>query len=222
MKSKSIRWPALAFCMASTSLLALVLTPKVLAQNPQPMQGSPSTPTQPNPMQTNPSGASDNNTQMTQVQDKMFLHKAAEGGMAEIQLGQLAAQKGGSDVVKQFGQKMVEDHTRLNDQMKPIAASLGVAEPKQLSKTDQAEYDKLNSVSGDAFDNEYITTMVKDHRKDLHEFRNEQSATTNPDLKMAVAQAEQVISQHLSMIESIAQQKGIVVPGGHHGRPSAQ
>ena len=222
MKSKSIRWPALAFCMASTSLLALVLTPKVLAQNPQPMQGSPSTPTQPNPMQTNPSGASDNNTQMTQVQDKMFLHKAAEGGMAEIQLGQLAAQKGGSDVVKQFGQKMVEDHTRLNDQLKPIAASLGVAEPKQLSKTDQAEYDKLNSVSGDAFDNEYITTMVKDHRKDLHEFRNEQSATTNPDLKMAVAQAEQVISQHLSMIESIAQQKGIVVPGGHHGRPSAQ
>jgi len=222
MKSKSIRWPALAFCMASTSLLALVLTPKVLAQNPQPMQGSPSTPTQPNPMQTNPSGASGNNTQMTQVQDKMFLHKAAEGGMAEIQLGQLAAQKGGSDVVKQFGQKMVEDHTRLNDQLKPIAASLGVAEPKQLSKTDQAEYDKLNSVSGDAFDIEYITTMVKDHRKDLHEFRNEQSATTNPDLKMAVAQAEQVISQHLSMIESIAQQKGIVVPGGHHGRPSAQ
>jgi putative membrane protein len=207
--------------MATTGLLALVLTPKVLAQNPQATPGSPSNSRQPNPMQTNPSGQT-TSPDNTQIQDKMFLHKAAEGGMAEIQLGQLAAQKGGSDAVKQFGQKMVDDHTKLNEQMKPIAASMGVMEPKHLSKADQAVYDKLNSLSGDAFDNEYITTMVKDHRKDLHEFRNEQSATTNPDLKMAVAQAEQVISQHLSMIESIAQQKGIVVPGGHHGRPSAQ
>jgi putative membrane protein len=59
--------------------------------------------------------------------------------------------------------------------------------------------------------------MVKDHRKDLHEFRNEEAATSNPELKAAVAQAEQVISQHLSMIQGIAQQKGITVPGGHHG-----
>jgi putative membrane protein len=199
-----------------------VLTPKVLAQNPRPMPGNPSNPTQPNPMQTNPSGQTTAPGNSTQVQDKMFLHEAAEGGMAEIQFGQLAAQKGGSDAVKQFGQKMVDDHTKLNDQLKPIAASMGVAEPKHLSKADQAEYNKLNGLSGDAFDNEYITNMVKDHRKDLHEFRSEQSVTTNPDLKMAVAQAEQVISQHLSMIESIAQQKGIVVPGGHHGRPSTQ
>jgi putative membrane protein len=218
MKSKSIRWPARAFCMAATVFSSLVLTPTVLAQYPQPAPGNPNNSRQPNTTQTNPSGAPDN----TQVQDKMFLHNAAEGGMAEIQFGKLAAEKGGSDAVKQFGQKMVEDHTKLNDQMKPIAASMGVPEPKQLNKAGQAEYDKLNSLSGDAFDTEYITIMVKDHRKDLHEFRNEQSATTNPELKMAVAQAEPVISQHLSMIESIAQQKGMVVPGGHHGRPPTQ
>ena len=59
------------------------------------------------------------------MQDKAFLHKAAAGGMAEIQLGQLAEQKGNSPEVKQFGQKMVEDHSRLNDQMKPLAEQLG-------------------------------------------------------------------------------------------------
>jgi putative membrane protein len=152
----------------------------------------------------------------TQAQDKVFLQKASEGGMAEVQMGRLAAQKGNSSEVKQFGQKMVEDHTKLNEQMKPIAASLGVAAPRHLNKTDQAEFDKLSGLSGDAFDQEYITNMVKDHRKDLHEFRREEAATSNPDLKQAVSQAEQVISQHLSMIQGIALQKGIQVPGGQH------
>ncbi len=154
----------------------------------------------------------------TQMQDKIFLQKAVEGGMAEIQLGKLAAEKGNSGEVKQFGQKMVEDHTKLNDQMAPIAASFGVSAPKHLNKADQAEYDKLSGLSGDAFDQEYITNMVKDHRNDLHEFRREEMATSNPDLKQAVSQAEQVISQHLSMIQGIALKKGIQVPGGHQGK----
>jgi putative membrane protein len=102
--------------------------------------------------------------------------------------------------------------------MKPIADTLGVNAPKHLNKVDQAEYDKLSSLSGDAFDQEYITDMVKDHRKDLHEFRREETATSNPELKQAVGQAEQVISQHLSMIQGIAQQKGIQVPAGHHAK----
>lgn len=208
--------------VALLSPASLVCESPAMAQNPQAMPQNPngSMPGQPNPMQNSPMsqpgqpGQPDNGMQM---QDKMFLHKASEGGMAEVQFGQLAAQKGNSSEVKQFGQKMVEDHTKLNEQMRPIAASLGVTPPKHLNKADQAEYEKLNGLSGDAFDQEYITDMVKDHRKDLHEFRNEESATSNPDLKAAVAQAEQVISQHLSMIQGIAQQKGITVPGGHHG-----
>jgi putative membrane protein len=190
----------------------------LLAQNPN--TPSPSG-NQPNSMQNHPMGQGQTmptpDTGNSQMQDKVFLHKAAAGGMAEIQLGQLAAQKGNSAEVKQFGQKMVDDHTRLNGEMKPIADQLGVMAPKQLSKADQAEYDKLNSLSGDAFDQAYITAMVKDHRKDLHEFRTEESATSNPDLKAAISQAEPVISQHLSMIQSIAQQKGVAVPEGHHG-----
>jgi putative membrane protein len=135
-----------------------------------------------------------------------------------VQLGQLATQKGNSAEVKQFGEKMVEDHTKLNDQMKPIADTLGVNAPRHLNKADQAEYDRLSGLSGEAFDQEYITDMVMDHRKDLHAFRREETATSNPDLKQAVGQAEQVISQHLSMIQTIARQKGIQVPGGHHGK----
>jgi putative membrane protein len=212
MRSKFALLPALVLGAATT----LVLGPQIHAQAPgqSPMQQNPSA-TQPNSIPNSQMAPPDGGTQL---QDKVFLQKASEGGMAEVQLGQLAAQKGNSAEVKEFGQKMVEDHTRLNDQMKPIADTLGVNAPKHLNKADQAEYEKLSNLSGDAFDQEYITDMVKDHRKDLHEFRREETATSNLDLKQAVSQAEQVISQHLSMIQSIAQQKGIQVPAGHRGK----
>jgi len=179
---------------------------------------TPGSPAQPNGMPDSQMGQMAPPDGGTQMQDKMFLHKAAEGGMAEVRMGQLAAQKGNSDEVKQFGQKMVEDHSKLNNQMKPVADSLGVMAPRHLNKKDQAEYDKLSGLSGDAFDQEYISEMVRDHRKDLREFRREETGTSNPDLKVAVAQAEQVISQHLSMVQSMAQAKAIQVPDGHSSK----
>ena len=64
------------------------------------------------------------------MQDKMFLRKAAEGGIAEVKLGELAVQKASSDDVKAFAQKMVEDHTRMNNDMAQLADSMGVMLPK--------------------------------------------------------------------------------------------
>jgi putative membrane protein len=213
MRAKLTSVPAFVFCMLTTIVPAsLVLTPQLRAQNP-----NPTNPMQPSGVPNTPITLTPQEDNSTLIPDKVFLHKAAEGGMAEVQLGQLAAHKGNSEEVKQFGQRMVEDHIRLNEWMKPMAESLGVYAPEHLSKADQAEYDKLSGLTGAAFDQEYITAMVKDHRKDLHEFQHEERKTSNTDLKAAVAQAEPVISQHLSMIESIAQQQGVVVPDGHHG-----
>jgi putative membrane protein len=215
MRWRLISLPAIALCAATTLVPA---TPGIAGQSPMQHNPNAASPAQPNGTQNGQMSQMAPPDGGTQLQDKMFLQKASEGGMAEIQLGQLAAEKGSSGEVKQFGQKMVEDHTKLNEQMKPIADTLGVSAPKHLNKVDQAEYDKLSGLSGDAFDQEYITDMVKDHRKDLHEFRREETATSNPALKQAVGQAEQVISQHLSMIQGIAQQKGIQVPDGPHAK----
>jgi len=144
--------------------------------------------------------------------DKMFLHKAAQGGYAEVQFGQLAAQKGNSDEVKKFGQKMVDDHTSLNDQMKPFVDAAGLQAPTKLDKKNQAEYDKLNGLSGDDFDKEYLASMVKDHHMDLHEFRHEEASTTDPNLKDAVAKGESVIKEHTEMVDKLARDKGVPVP----------
>lgn len=154
-----------------------------------------------------------------EMRDKAFLRKAAEGGLAEIQLGKLATEKASADDVKAFGQKMVDDHTRLNDDMAPIAQSKGVALPRKMSKSDQAEYDKLGTLSGEAFDKEYIAYMVKDHHADLREFRTESASTNDPDLKVAVDKAAQVIREHMVLADKLAHNKGIQAPG-RGGKPS--
>lgn len=157
------------------------------------------------------SGSPENTGQ--RMQDKIFIRKAAEGGLAEVALGQLAAEKGTSDEVKIFGQKMVTDHTAINNNMKPIAESFGVMFPRKPNKEDQAEFDKLTALSGETFDTEYLSYMVKDHHKDLREFRMEAMATTDPALREAVDKASTVIREHMMMVDKMAREKGIAVPG---------
>ncbi|MCU1322953.1 MAG: hypothetical protein JWM43_2602 [Acidobacteriaceae bacterium] len=198
---------------------AVTLCPLGLyAQTPDPMS-SPASQTSPNmPQQQQPAATSmqDSSGGMGNaaetMREKMFLRKAAAGGMAEVQLGQLASEKAQGEDVKAFGQKMVTDHTALNEQMKPIAESKGVSAPKKLSKDDQAEYDKLNGLSGAEFDTEYLTYMVKDHHKDLKEFTEAAQHTSDPDLKEAVLKGQKMIQHHTMIVDKLAQAKGIAVP----------
>jgi len=154
------------------------------------------------------------------MQDKMFLRKAAEGGIAEVKLGQLAVQKGSSDDVKAFGQKMVDDHTKLNLEIAQVADSMGVMLPKSMNKEDQAEYDKLNALSGNDFDIEYLTFMVKDHHNDLHAFRMEAASPTDAALHNEVVKAQGVIHDHTVMVDKLARAKGIPVPSHGEHKPN--
>lgn len=145
-------------------------------------------------------------------QDKMFLKNSAEGSMAEVKLAQIALSKSSNDEVKGFAQKMVDDHTKLISDMQPFAQKAGVTPPTKLKPEHQMLAKKLSGLSGDAFDKQYITEMVKDHHKDLAEFKSEESSTSNTDLKNAVSQGEQVIQQHTEMIDEMAKKNGISAP----------
>jgi putative membrane protein len=148
------------------------------------------------------------------IDDQDFVRKALEGGAAEVQLGQLAEQKSQSDDVKQFGQKMVQDHTQLGDQViKPVAKQLGVKEPKGLSKKDKQLVASLEGLSGPQFDQEYIRAMVKDHQQDLKDFKSEAQMSQDPNVKKAAEEGTNVTSQHLQMIEQIAQNHNVAVNG---------
>lgn len=139
--------------------------------------------------------------------DKAFLKKAMQGNMAEVQMGQLALQKSSDDQVKQFAQRMVDDHGKMLDQMKPVAEQMGVKVPEGPSKGQMKSMEKMKGLSGDAFDKAYIKDMVKDHKNDDSEFKQEAQSTQNPQLKQMVMQSDQIIESHLQQIEQIAQSK---------------
>jgi putative membrane protein len=204
-----------------TSLLPVALLAQSDPMAPPTSSTTPNLPGQSRPSTTSIQDSTGLSSDATEVmKNKIFLRKAAAGGMAEVQLGELATQKAGAQDVKDFGQKMVIDHTALNNEMAPIADSMGVTLPKKLSKEDQAEYDKLNALSGDDFDKEYVSFMVKDHHQDLHEFRTEAASTSDLTLKAAVDKGSKVIYAHMTMIDKMAHDKGIATPGHHGGKPS--
>lgn len=143
------------------------------------------------------------------MKDKIFLRKASEGGMAQVEFGQLALQKASSADVKKLGQKMIDDHTSLNSQMTPLVQEVGLKAPTRLSRMDQAEYEKLNGLSGGEFDKEYLTLLTQEHRKDLRAFKQEEESTTDPALKDVVEEGEKMIAGHLRTIEKLDAMNGI-------------
>jgi len=134
--------------------------------------------------------------------DRKFMENATQGGMAEVKLGQLATQKGQADPVKQFGQRMVDDHTKANDQLKQVASTKGVNLPTDMDKSSQREYDKLSKMSGAQFDREYMDHMVSDHKKDIGEFQKEAKNGKDPDVKQFASSTLPVLQQHLQLAQS--------------------
>ncbi len=170
------------------------------AQSPAPPSSAQTVP--------NPILSQNDATPPQQETDKEFLHKAAEGGMMEVQLGQLAADKATDPEVKAFGQKMVTDHSALNASMKPIAERMGVKVPDHLNRKDQGTYNKMNALSGTDFDKAYVKDMVMDHHQDLRAFGNEAKTVKDPELKAAVEHGHDVIKEHSEMIDKMAEDKG--------------
>ncbi|MBV8808254.1 MAG: DUF4142 domain-containing protein [Acidobacteriaceae bacterium] len=134
--------------------------------------------------------------------DTQFVLKAAQGGLAEVKLGQLAVEKAGNADVKAFGQKMIDDHTKANDQLKSIADQQGMTLPTTMNAKDQAFYDKLSKESAAEFDKKYMSSMVKDHEEDVKEFKKEADKGKNPQLKQFAAQTTPILQSHLEMAKS--------------------
>lgn len=133
--------------------------------------------------------------------DDVFAKKAAEGGLAEVELGKLAADKASNDDVKAFGKRMVEDHTKANDQLKDIASKENVTLPTELNAKDKAEKDRLSKLSGDAFDRAYINHMVMDHKKDVADFQKEANNGKDDAIKGFAQQTLPTLQDHLKQAQ---------------------
>lgn len=134
--------------------------------------------------------------------DHTFATKAAQGGLAEVKLGNLAREKAASPDVKSFGETMVADHSKANDELKQIAAKKGITLPTSTDAKSQATYDRLSKLSGAEFDRAYMKDMVADHRTDVNEFKKESERGTDSDLKEFAAKTLPTLQKHLQTAEA--------------------
>ena len=144
--------------------------------------------------------------------DSTFVRKAAEGGMAEVRMGQLANDKGYNKAVKEFGERMVNDHRKANDELKEVASKRGVTLRDSMNATDKALYDKLSGLSGDAFDKAYMRAMIKDHEEDVSEFRRESQNAKDPDVRDFASKTLPTLEEHLRIAKDTGSQVGVMSP----------
>jgi putative membrane protein len=137
--------------------------------------------------------------------DATFMTTAARGGMAEVQMGQLAERNGRSAQVRHFGQQMINDHGRANQEMMALAQQKQITPPSGIGAEQQRNYDNLAKLRGSTFDRAYARAMVQDHQEDLRAFQDEAMNGTDPDVKAFAARHVPVLQEHLRMAQRLPQ-----------------
>jgi putative membrane protein len=137
-------------------------------------------------------------------QDRQYFSSLAQANLAEVQAGKAAQDRAKSDEVKQFGEHMVEDHSKMLEEQQTLAKSKGVQLPKQPNKEQQAAMKKLQSAKGEQFDRAFMSQMVKDHEKALKLAQAAAKNAKDPQLKALAEKAAPEIEKHLQMAKQIS------------------
>lgn len=143
--------------------------------------------------------------------DMVFVQDALQSDTVQVQMSQIAQTKSQSPDVKQFGEKMVQVHTALNSQLKPVADQLGVKDSKGPSKKEKQQIDQLASLSGPDFDTAYIMAMAKQQQKSLRAFKDEANNAQSPGLQKAAKADEPVLSEHYQVLETLARAHNVTI-----------
>jgi putative membrane protein len=165
--------------------------------------------------------AQSNNMAKPDPVDRTFMEKAAQANMAEVQLGQLAEQNAQSQEVKDFGKRMVIDHTEADNQLKQLAEKQNVTLPTNLSAKDRATKNRLEKLHGEAFDRTYMHDMVRDHEHDVAEFRRDEKTIRDTQLKDWVINTLPTLDSHLEEAKKVAGTVGVNMVAAKSHKPGA-
>jgi putative membrane protein len=141
--------------------------------------------------------------------DASFYKHAAEGGIAEVEAGNLAQQKSTDQKVKDFGAMMVKEHTAANNKLKALADSKSISLPTSSSAGQMATKAKLEVLSGKTFDKSYIKGQIKAHEDTIALFRKEIASGQDPDAKAFAKETLPTVRSHLKAINAIASSAGV-------------
>ena len=169
---------------------ALALPPAVMAQQPD----------------KSATKQADQNKGGLASSERKFIMDAAHGGMAEVELGKMAAEKGSSDAVKQFGKRMADDHGKASEELKQLAQQKGLTLPTDLDKKHKQLRDRLAKLNGAEFDKAYASEMVKDHKKDVADFKREAGRAKDADVKGWAGKTLPTLEDHLKQAQDMQAQ----------------
>jgi putative membrane protein len=141
--------------------------------------------------------------------DESFFKAAAQGGMAEVELGNLAVQKASSPKVKEFAAKMVKDHSAVNEKLESLASSKNISLPSGAGAANTAKKGELEVLTGDSFDKSYIKSQVKAHVETVSLLRKEIASGQDADAKAFARSIMPTVQSHLKAARAIeAEQTG--------------
>jgi putative membrane protein len=152
---------------------------------------------------TNAGSATERAAGSLSAEEKSFINEAAIGGLAEVEMGRVATKNAKSPDVKNFGQRMIDDHTKVNQELTQLASSKGITPPKELDAKNRATMESLSKLTGAQFDKEYMSHMVADHEKDVAAFQKQASQAKDPELKAFASKTLPTLEEHLQLAKSI-------------------
>lgn len=136
-------------------------------------------------------------------QDKEFLSYAAEDNQAEIALCLLAEKKASSPAIKAFARLMVDDHTAIESRLAAVANAEKASLPEGVGQDGKDTHDKLDPLTGSAFDSAFLKAQIKDHENDLKRFGHEASTTKNESLRQYASETGPLLEQHLALAQAV-------------------
>ena len=154
------------------------------------------------------------------VPDRTFVQAAAIGGVAEVDLGRLAEQRGQMAAVKDFGRRMVEDHTQANEQLSRLAKPAGLAMPGGADAETRTMQSELMALHNGDFDRTYIREQIVAHQKTSQLLAYEIGSGQDPQLKGFAEKTLPVVFSHLAMAQTIyAELTGAGAPANAESPP---
>jgi putative membrane protein len=138
--------------------------------------------------------------------EKRFMEEAARANMEEMDLGKLAKDHAQNEDVKKFGQRMMEDHAKVNDELKTLAEKKGITLPKELARAEQSNEERLSKLTGPQFDKQYVSQMLMDHRKDIAEFQRQAASAKDPDVKQFAQKTLPALQEHERVVANLARE----------------
>ncbi|HUJ09235.1 MAG TPA: DUF4142 domain-containing protein [Verrucomicrobiae bacterium] len=135
--------------------------------------------------------------------DVSFVHEASSSGQAEVEFGQLLTQKAQSQALKDYGNRLIRDHTLANEKLARIALEKGVTVATEPNAKERKELDALQSLSATDFAETAKEDAIRDHREAIQMFQEASQTLQDPDLRQFAKQTLPVLEEHLRLAQQL-------------------